>query len=341
MLYISRCLGPNRWSVTDTDDGLTEEVFISDLDDALRSGVQIAGVELRSDAPYSMQQNPIARVKVYQNQKKLSGKMLKLKMLRGVDLCISGKSISQIRWDNPQYKSGFSLRVSDYCQLLGNYALLYEFSEQENVLVLVLDDKIKLAKNALVGAFDRNIQIDIREVTNKSTIEQVYDTAMHGSSAFDSIKVIDNKHRLDFWTVVSNIRTGYPVVDSKLVASVSSEIERMYRPILSKLFSTKVSVIDDLTHKNECNAYVLGLRYNAEFWRGRCKDFETVRKSAYRFFDDIWKFTTVRHADAMQAQRYMRIMELTPALKKSYVEFVNRVNVMMLDFGRSNGWSWG
>lgn len=170
MLYVSKRVGRDRYQITDTDDGTTEEVSLAHLTKAINLGVEILGVERykgRFDTEYFCSAN------VYTPDSAVTGKSAKLKTLSGVDIRVNGNEIVLVTISNKVKRTSIvRIKLSDYGTSLADSAFV-ESLDADHV-VIVLDDSVKLRKNSLREAFVAGYRFDITALTNPRFVEYVY-----------------------------------------------------------------------------------------------------------------------------------------------------------------------
>lgn len=179
MLFISRIVRVNgqKYGVVDTDDGVEELVSLVSIKDAIRNGVDIAGV-YRGEVDCS-----IDYIEVWKGLRN-SVKQTKLYTVYGIDIRTWDGIICHINWDRDKLRHPVSVRLSDYGVRCGDGIFVAYMADYytSNPITFVFDDKISIspytlddfsmsyAKDCPVGS----LVLDISEVMNKSFVETFY-----------------------------------------------------------------------------------------------------------------------------------------------------------------------
>lgn len=200
MLYISRKVTEVQFLVKDTDDNTEEMYTDQQLRDmvAMYDSIDIRGVVTRPDTIAGKAVRRVVDIVVYQLPESVNPYCAKIKALCGLDIVVNGDEIMYI---GGHLNCSFTLVLSKIGRRCGPYMIK---DVSGGILTLVLDNEIRVTANTFGEMLPYNIRMDLRQVTNKRTLNFVYRVAavpMHFEPFFEYCRscFIDDIDRLDLY----------------------------------------------------------------------------------------------------------------------------------------------
>lgn len=359
MLYVSRIVGRNKWAVMDTDDYTETIVDHKGLYEAvITNGLKIEGVTVNrglfTDRVSKMQveRTYIDDVTVYQNPAYVKIKNAKTAVLYGVDITMSGDTIVGISVKDKLLTKKVRLRLSDYGVACSGHILSELEIKTSSVLVLVMDDKVKIRRNTFVGITSMcgSVYIDVTEVKNKAQLQNVYFCdGFRGGPDIYELYIIDSEERLDFYKAVSILNNGPGIhsANTRILDSFRSpEITCQY--LIENFKDEFIALVDsEISLKglpsdgswidifvNSSNVVAFRHLYNAnKLDYGACLNVSNKV---------IWILRTVSTLNSRALNRfenYVRYFEPTTELRQAWMRLcINTVN-WFTEYGRQKGWA--
>lgn len=231
MLYVSRMLSRSQVCVVDTDDGVEEILNGGELVRCLRDyGLEIKGVTLHNkNGRFSVTATPC------QPDDTISTFQVKQKLLRGVDVKVSGDIITSIQWTD-SVPQPVSVRLSDFGTKCADYLFWWEGLCTNEKLTLIFDDKMSATSKSLKFLSVLRVKVDLREVTNDKLARLIYKAfgesykGRYLSGTDYPFYIIDNEERLKFWQAVYSL--NHSVIGVASVAKLCEYpgvAERIYK----------------------------------------------------------------------------------------------------------------
>lgn len=212
MLYVSRLVDSADYGVVDSEDNTEEVVDYEALLDAYRAGLTIEGVTLDKAATLHAGQIHLERVDVWEGLRVKSQLAIKLYMLRGIDIRVYKRWISSVRWNPERIDTPVELRLSDFGRVCGDrmlFGIVDGALEGRHTITFVLDDKVRVARNAFSFPFfvysgigGAGVKFDIREVTDTRTLSAIYTSLRSYPDSFRAkvnCPIIDSPERMEIW----------------------------------------------------------------------------------------------------------------------------------------------
>lgn len=349
MLYISRRIGQASWGVIDTDDYSETVCKLEDLEAAvIVAGLEIKGVTLGGspivDGILKIPGSYIEKIDVYQDPKYSSSLQAKVAMLYGVVVKTLESTIVGIDIPSGLKVQHVYLRLSDFGKSCGDSMLQMIHLESHTSLSIILDDKISITRRTFSGLTHcDNILLDVREVTNKRTIDNVYlcDCFLRSVDAFVGY-MLDSQSRLDLYKgvravegigiskhnrdVVNDVQTllYFPVKDMSRTSSlVSSYYEKEFLAMASaELLPKHITHYSGYIDMYIQDGRVRGIVNNDDYaycWGCRNSVFFVLNR-----------LTTMSAKGLSRLLRYHTLFEASDVLKRAYVDLCKNV-VKFLD----------
>lgn len=205
MLYVSRRIGPDKYGVVDSESG-RETIYpwrkLSEL--CCSGGCTVEGVVIHRTSEHN---GYVGNVIPYQPTDTLTKAQLKASMLLHVDVTVYNDAITRIAWDSDMIGHGVRVRLSDFGRKTASGIVGYKDRTTVNEVTFVLDDKIKIAKDAfatsMIAGFVSKasyagVTLDVSEVTNRHQVWLAYKSFFMWETHFDSVAaglVIDDDDR--------------------------------------------------------------------------------------------------------------------------------------------------
>ena len=357
MLYISRCVGRDKWGVVDTDDYVEEVVDKKQLNDiVLVKGIDIAGVTVgsgRISGKYGAgaRGTYIRNVEVYQNPEYATRASAKAALLYGVDIKTSGKQIVSISVPGGLRKKLVKLRLSDFGESCGAHVLEQIVVGEHELLMLVMDDKIKITQKTFDGiSLQYRVVIDLSEVTDRKTVERVYtcENFKTGASNLD-IYIQDEIERLDFYKGVGILTRGVGQYSgtfrmSDLLRSPEStqaELEDYFGKSFLDLSNEPIAL---KTHPS------VGLQIQNFVSQGSTREFMNLYKSGKLSWEYVKAHgrsvlyvlrdvTTMNRNTLQRFENYVTWFDATKELRQAYTRLCVRTIQWFNDYTSKKGWA--
>lgn len=342
MLYVSKRVGKDRYQITDTDDGTTEEVSLSRLTKAVNLGVEILGVDKykgRYDDEY------FCSAHVYTPDSAVTGKSAKLKTMYGVDIRVNGDEIVLVTVSQAvKRKSVVRIKLSDYGSSLADSAF-FESLDADHV-VIVLDDSVKLRKNSLRDAFRAGYKFDITALTNQLFVSYVYGEWLRTERNFDPSHdvIFDNPTRRDKYIVVWSFYNEKVDVD-ELTDSDLAFVESYLYDKFFRLSRLPISVSSDKQTLAFVQTFVnshLDIPQR-QFWRDTLlRDNLSFQEIFYydqlNIFSFDYKIHHKEHRTILCFRQYILYGSPTERMQELYIKYCVRLYNALLDYERDKLW---
>lgn len=178
--YNSGCI------IIDSDDDVATSVSMTELEAIINKGIEIAGVETRGRCPHKRVVSVCPYV--YRDTKKAAEMLAKY----DAEVVVNGGEIVTIyiqgRFNGPPHR----IRLSEFATKC-RWGTVSNIRSLSNPVTLVLDNKLSFCGEPFEGWLRRGVVLDIREVTRKATLKQIYDWAFKEVDEYDLYEVICNK----------------------------------------------------------------------------------------------------------------------------------------------------
>ena len=216
ILYVSRFVGADRVGIVDTDTGEENILTMKQLV-KLVSECTVTGARYGMTGKGDNMSNPPGwkpwdgiLITPYQDESTVTRAQLKCKLLRPfLHVTLYGSTITLIEWQRGgrDLDKSERVRLSDFGSVCGDYMLIYSLGalRKDLTITFVLDDNIKVNPYAFAlnrGNIDGKVlsltgaRIDIREVTNQESVNNVYSAVWSDSfTSEDFSAIIDTEER--------------------------------------------------------------------------------------------------------------------------------------------------
>lgn len=367
MLYVSRKIGVTKVGVVDTDDNVETILTLTELQRVTcELGLHVEGVttmdrfDLRDGSSKC-----IHRVNVYVPPENVTTSQTKLKVLLGVEVKVNNNRIVSVSWSLPGTKDRV-VRLSDYAGSCGSsifWAMKSQYrmtTNPDSRLTFILDDNLALEDKTFKDVHELDVVLDVREVTNKDIVTNVYKSLLLQPSFMDKLlpRIIDNEVRKSDWTGIRivNHGIGYSVkaLDSCLadyvddVQRVTEVVKAKYKPEFLSLAKTfKFELMEDDLHNSAMTA-VVNCLYHAHHGRpalsisdnfdviwddfSSSSDPTSLQAVLYR-----WSKTGIPSA-ARRLINYLTWFEADDEIKAAFVKFYRRAMSLLMQKARERGW---
>lgn len=271
--------------MTDTDDGVESIVGANEILRCVKTlGMEIKGIRVET---HERKRDKVF-AEVYQPPENITATQSKCSVLKGVNVMTNGDKITCIKWNKEaDLGPAVSVRLSDYGTSCADYLFLWAGVVVNSKLTFILDDKITLSGKSLKYAAKCKVRVDIREVTNKRTVELVYKAYARKGDIFNLDLVIDNADRYNFRAVIDIISNGdasdellEPFVDRHTGLRIAEKYRSEFRA-LSKCTFAFNKRIDEFGVFNICYRYSVQLgivNFDADFYSIKVKCAPSLRQ---------------------------------------------------------------
>lgn len=349
MLYVSRMLGQNRFGVVDTDDGSESVCTYGDLMDyVLRLGLDIKGVVVDTQYRKGKPKPYVRSIQVAQDLSQVTRQQTKAKVLMGVDIKTYGDQITSISADKG-LANKTTVRLSDYGTSCGEYIFRNMPWLTGGVLVLVLDDKIKLNAKSFKDFVSKGVVVDMREVTDKKTVSYIASELAHAESWLQIIAfsiVLDTDARIDYYkaeTVLqrqSNTRPEIRCIDD-CVANPTS-----INNIISKKHKAEFLAVARAEYHPAAMLRWVSFSKNYARWiyeggyellaRGRYDDL--INSRFKEIFSVLREISTCNRNVMLRFENYCKYFHPTDELKAAFVSMCRRSTDFIMEVGHKENW---
>lgn len=340
MLYISRVTGMNEWGVVDTDDCTEQIATFEKLRTAMRSGVHIEGVSVEKTRFGKVFIKDVVKVRPHGVDTRQTAK---LRMLRGIDICVRDCKLLYMSWDENAIHGEVRIRLSDYANLCSGFVFVYlPPIEHGSRVILELDDNIKVAPKTFTRIFmHRDVYVDVSRCTRDTDVKYVYMSWLDDTTLMGSISgVIDSPERHEIYEAayyVLNHRTKSKTFSDECQAGVAKLFEREFatlsRANLDFDFEKNISEIK--------RYWKYQVQQDIAFWLGDRHDYEFVRCKSPETLDFIRACGNVNYYKITHFINFMCLVEPNKSIKASYVRLIVSANRSLISKAKAHGWLGG
>lgn len=343
MLYISRYIGSNKYGVVDTDDWKEEAVTRRDLLELLRLGVKVEGAVLGYKVDkHGVPSYRVDSVQIYQNAAFASGKQVKLQMLAGVDIKISGTEIVSIKWSLDKVRTGMRIRLSDFGCSLADHVFDDHNPSGSGGPVFVFDDKIKIRRNSFIYALAKCCAFDLSEVTNPRVIKWFYEEWLDRGFLCDiGTDIIDRQERAEYWHAVGVVTGRTQIRNERYSAEMLKAVEAKFYPEFEKLVNSRIAYIGGADARDAARSYIKELVKNWEFWRRAPREESiglVMATGSFNVFNVLRRTTTMNQVYLTHFFLYMSSFTPSDSVKRLYVDLLFKANRWFLDLKKEMNW---
>lgn len=353
MFYVSRRVGATKYGVVDTDDNHEDVMDKAEIKNAVcKLGVQILGVTTKIGKSNLL---TIDRIEVYVPPAVRTKQESKLLMLKKIDIKSSGGKILSLDWNPLPNSPNRVIRLSDYGTSCGPTILPQRYVKEgyphhvaDQNITLILDDKITIERKTFKGCYATGLVFDLREVTNKQTVEWFY-AELGVDIALDNVRptVLDKPERIDAFLGFYIFEVGhYSMIQQYCHDAVKIEkmITAKYLPMFKKL-------PDKFDYKIKDSPWFEEFLLEYAKWYTIHRDnvimtdfFQTWERMIHLCFGKHclmsciqWYFNGGTSIAFTRLVRYVQLANPDKAAKDAYVEIYNRISAILIECCRRKG----
>lgn len=349
--YISRRIGATKYGVVDTDDGAEDIMTLKEIREAvLKHGYEIKGVDVIIGLSEYSHIKDIGRIYVWQDVSEQSVRQVKLKSLNGVEIKTQGDMIvSIVLPKDAAQRKACSVRLSDYGSVCADYLFNDTKTQPKwagNFLTLILDDKLEVTSKSFNGAGTLEIHFDLREVTNKRTVESAYKSVLSDSlvsvTSLWNYYIDDVPERIDYWKAVCVLQKGFQDHENfKHVREVLDYPDETLPKINKKYVREFISVSDSnllMTQSGKpamraLHTYIGFLFKSENKGLVTCHDFQTLLlRCAPDLFKVLAACTACNSQVLIRYLHYLLYFDVPSEVKSAFINFCDRANEFCVDY---------
>lgn len=347
MLYLSRYIG-DKYGIIDTDDNVETVVTWQELRRILLLGINIVGVDYAIVNGFGRKKRilNVFGIEPYQEASSVTGRLAKLKALSGVDIRLRGDTIISISWNADTIKKGIRVLLSDYGSALGDRAFDNSRYKADTEVTFILDDKVRTTKASFTNFFSSCSVLDITEVTNQKTINNIYSAFIDQAKRSSIINFIDD-HIID--ADADRLR-GYQAIGavysfnhpSGVVFTEEDKefVSDHFRDMFLRLCHSKIAFAETPKAKMMLQLHLVTLRKHIDFWYSTQSDFTTVfNKDGCRILRILQEASMLNPKSLWLLTSYLTIFRSDGEIKSAYVDFCKRGYIWCLETAMKLGLS--
>lgn len=336
MLYVSRFFGRDKYAVMDTDDGKEEVVYITNIQNAVRAGVEIKGVEVDyiDGHPY------IKTIRVYQLPNNVTGKQAKMLAMAGVSIKTNGDVITSISWDDNIVKDGMRIRLSDFGRKCGDDMLKEARDSCNKSVIFVLDDNITVRAHTFISINRTGAKLDLTAVTRPQQAKLAYWECMGSVDIHNSLDsyVIDRQDRFLKCVAFVGMTKGVGISE-EFPPETIAWLEDLRFEAFKELADCQFKFVGDFRSKARAKEYIAALKPFESVWRSQPTDFDRVF-----LYDKCTVFTALDRATTCNPKTLKEFSNMiswfivSQCMKDLYVKLTVRANNWFLDLYKEMNW---
>lgn len=337
MLYVSRMVDRSHVCVTDSDDGVEDVLTASELIKYTRDlGLDIKGVSVfrGKGGRYKVSAS------VYQPMETVSTTQTKHKVLSGVDVKVSGSTITSIQWPVQRDDHPVSIRLSNFGTSCADYIFWWKGLTENRNLTIILDDKIKATGKSFKYLSIIGVKFDLREVKNEKLATLVYKAFMatHGNRGVRGerfpVFIQDDLNRLRYWQAVYYL-DNEPLSwnDHKEVFHDEQIAARIYKEFAGefKAISECEFYLNSKDSESERSWYIRRKYYDID--PDRDDDFDYMRRNCMPdLFNLIANYTTCNSGVVTRFKNYIMYFDVPKDIQEAFIKFARNAHDFLYRF---------